>query len=153
MKEIHVECLPDETLVKVLGASRKQITHHSGKSRVFAKLKVSSNQIALVDEDPDSPKCSYEKSLKRLSESSGITEWADNSGNRIYVLRGKLEDWIINLCNAAQIDLKKFNLPDKPNAMHEVINERLSSFEKLLRHLLEQENPGILKLKKALSSN
>ena len=31
MKNIHVECLPDEYLVKKLGFTRKSITHHQGE--------------------------------------------------------------------------------------------------------------------------
>jgi hypothetical protein len=151
MKEVHVECLPDEALVKKLGISKKQITHHSGKSRVFAKMKVSKKQIALVDEDPDSAKCSYEQGLNRISESFGIIEWKDKSDNRILVLKGKLEDWIIGTCKAAKVDLKKdFGLPDKPNDLHDVINTRMNNFEKLIGHLIKIENPAIILLKERL---
>ncbi len=65
MKPIHVECLPDEALVKKLGFTRKMVTHHAGKSRVFTNLKSVVNHLAMVDEDPGSPKSSYEKYWSR----------------------------------------------------------------------------------------
>lgn len=151
MKEVHVECFPDEVLVKKLGIARKQITHHSGKSRVFAKLKTSKLQIALVDEDPGSAKCGYENSLIFVSKEFGISEWKDKSGNKVLVLKGKLEDWIITTCKAAKIDIQKdFGLPTKPNVLHEVINDRIGNFEKLIDYLLEKENTGIQQLKDRL---
>ncbi len=151
MKEVHVECLPDEALVKKMGVHKKKVTHHAGKSRVFAKMKVSENQIALVDEDPDSAKTSYEKDLDFVNELFGVSEFTDKSGNRILVLKGKLEDWIIATCKTAKIDLTKdFGLPKKPSELHEVINQRIKTFEKLLHHLLQIENPAAIRLRDRL---
>jgi len=56
MKQVHVECLPDEALIIKMGFTWKAVIHHGGKSRVFHKLKSVSNQLALVDEDPGSGK-------------------------------------------------------------------------------------------------
>jgi hypothetical protein len=39
MKQIYIECKPDERLVKVLGYSTQYITHHSGKYKIFSSLK------------------------------------------------------------------------------------------------------------------
>ncbi|MCK5136501.1 MAG: ATP-binding protein [Bacteroidales bacterium] len=52
MKVVHVECRPDEVLVTKLGFNRKMIKHHQGKSRVFHSLKLTKDQLAMVDEDP-----------------------------------------------------------------------------------------------------
>ncbi len=147
MKQVHVECLPDETLMKKLGVSRKQITHHTGKSRVFHKLKSISNQVAMVDEDPGSPKTSYEKELVLKTELHGMKLYKDKSNNKIIVLGGKLEDWIIKLCVSAKINLSHFGLPDKPNELHNIINQRLNKFELLIEHLLQVNNVGIIQLK------
>ena len=64
MKQLHVECKPDELFVSKLGFNRKSIIHHQGKSRVFNYLRKSKNQLAIVDEDPGSVKSSYERNLK-----------------------------------------------------------------------------------------
>jgi len=147
MKQVHVECLPDELLVSKLGFRAKSITHHTGKSRVFHVLSKNENQLAIVDEDPGSPKTSYEKSLKLLEEFEGISYFVDKSGNKVFILKGKLEDWTIRLCKQHKIKLSNFNLPEKPNDLHGVIHLRLSNFADLLDVLLRKNNPGILKLK------
>lgn len=147
---VHVECLPDETMVLQLGGTRKKVTHHTSKSRVFHQLKKASNHIALVDEDPGSPKTSYEKDLKLIEEKSGVKVLKDNANNRVCMLKGKLEDWLIWVCKNAGIDIETYNLPSRPNELHRVINERLTSLKKLLQHLIDQKNTDILYLKSQL---
>lgn len=150
MKNIHVECLPDETLVKKLGFTRKAVTHHTGKSRVFAKLGKANEELALVDEDPGSARTTYESNLIRLQNAHGITQLQDKTGNKVHILEGKLEDWIIKQCRVSGIDITSFGLSDKPNQLHSEINQRLQAFERLIDELIKQRNPGILKLKEWL---
>jgi hypothetical protein len=153
MREVHVECKPDEALVRRLGINRNQVTHHAGKSRVFAKMKKSVGQIALVDEDPGSPQTSYEKRLVFRSEEHGIKEFEDDAGNRVLVLTGKLEDWVVDTCKKAKVDLKqKFNLPNKPNDLHGIINDRIGTIEALVDYLLSIENPAVVRLKDWLTA-
>jgi hypothetical protein len=147
MKQVHVECLPDELLVSKLGFQRKQVTHHQGKSRVFHSLGKKTNQFAMVDEDPGSAKTSYEKALRFIEEFEGIKYYTDQSGNKIFILKGKLEDWIISVCKQHKIKLTAFGLPEKPDDLHDVINQRLSNFSRLIDDLIEKDIPAILKLK------
>ena len=148
---VHVECLPDETLVKKLGITRKMVVHHAGKSRVFTKLKTTSSQIAMVDEDPGSIKTNYEHQLTLIQESYGIKLYNDNRNNKILILTVKLEDWIITACKTGQVDITRFGLPSRPNDLHEIINQRLASFEKLIDHLKESQNHYINHLKNLLN--
>lgn len=150
MKSVHVECLPDETLVKKLGFTQKSITHHFGKSRVFKKLGEVSDQLAVVDEDPGSAQTSYEKQLKLVEESNGIKLYRDNRGNKVLVLKVKLEDWILSACRLQEIKITKYNLPDKSGELHGIINSRISSLNKLLEELIDKRNPAIMKLKEWL---
>ncbi|MDX2245892.1 MAG: hypothetical protein SF052_03890 [Bacteroidia bacterium] len=150
MKQVHLECLPDEMVVKTLGIQKRFITHHQGKSRVFHKLKTENDQLALVDEDPGTIPTNYEKSLIFIEEKFGIKRYRDQSGNKVLILKVKLEDWIIALCKEAKVDLKKFNLPDKPDDLHKHINQRLPKFEDLIHYLLKTNNPGIEQLKEWL---
>jgi hypothetical protein len=62
------------------------------------------------------------------------------------VLKVKLEDWVLAACHKSQIDITKFSLPGKPNDLHDVINNRLQYFEKLLDALLKADSPPILQL-------
>lgn len=147
MKVVHVECRPDELFVSKLGFTKKYVTHHQGKSRVFHKLSRSKSLLAMVDEDPGSAKTSYEKSLHLVEESHGIKFFTDKSENKVLVLSGKLEDWIITVCNNAKIKPDDFGLPSKPNDLHDVINQRLTQFSKLTDELIRQNNPAIIQLK------
>ena len=147
MKMVHVECRPDEVLVTKLGFNKKRVKHHQGKSRVFHSLKQTKDQLAMVDEDPGSPGHPYEKSFELQEEYGGSKFFMDKSGNKIVVLRVKLEDWIIWVCKKGKTDITKFGLPDKPNDLHDVINHKLRNFESLIDELIEKNNPSILKLK------
>lgn len=147
---VHVECLPDETLIMVLGGTRKSVTHHMSKSRVFSQLKKVKDHIAMVDEDPRSPKTTYEKQLRLVETNAGVTVLEDTSKNRVCILKGKLEDWMIQVCQKSGINMEVYNLPSRPNELHRVINDRLTSLKKLIQHLLEVKNPDILYLKSRL---
>jgi len=68
MKQVHVECKPDQELVSKLGVTRKFLTHHQGKSKIFNKLGKNEGLLAVVDEDPGSTKTRYELSLKLQEE-------------------------------------------------------------------------------------
>ncbi len=147
MKQVHVECKPDEALMKKLGFARKTVYHHAGKSRVFKKLESVSDQLAMVDEDPGSAKSGYEKELKLVQEFQGIKLCSDKSGNKILILKGKLEGWIVAICKKAGIKLADFGLPEKPNDLHDVINLRITKFENLIDHLLKIKNAEIIQLR------
>jgi hypothetical protein len=151
MKQVHVECKPDELLVSKLGFPRKWITHHQGKSRIFNVLGKTKLQLAMVDEDPGSAKTSYEKGLHFVEEFEGIKYFKDKSGNKIFVLKGKLEDWIINVCKQNKLKLSAYSLPENPNELHDVINQKLVNFAKLIDKLIEIDNSAISRLKSWLS--
>ena len=132
MKEVHVECKPDELLVSKLGIPRKSITHHFGKSKVFNTLSKKGNQLAIVDEDPGGPRHPYENSLRFIEKTEGIKYYSDNSNNKVFVLSVKLEDWIVWICNKQKIKLSVFNLQDNPNKLHSEINSKLKDFGSLI---------------------
>lgn len=147
MKHVHIECLPDEILIKKLGFTRKYVTHHQGKSRVFAVLREKENELAVVDEDPLSVKTNYENHLKPNEEYEGLKLFTDSSGNKVIYLSAKLENWIIDVCRKEKIKLSDFGLPEKPDELHDQINNRLHAFEKLVDELIKQGSPPLLKLK------
>jgi hypothetical protein len=147
MKQVHVECKPDELLVSKLGFKKKLITHHQGKSRVFQKLSRSKSLLAMVDEDPGSAKTSYEKSLKFVEVKHGIKYFSDSEKNKVMVLSGELEVWILNVCHNANIKPAEFGLPAKHHELKAVINNRLDKLGNLIDELIRQKNPAILQLK------
>jgi hypothetical protein len=150
MRSIHVECYPDEALVKQLGF--KQVKHHSGKSRVFGQLSKEKKQCAMVDEDPGSAKSNYEKGLRLLNEKDGLKQFTDNNGNIVVVLQGKLEDWILVVCKKSGVDISRYNLPINNRELHSIIHLRLKSFNDLIQDLLKRKNPALLTLKSFLEN-
>ncbi len=123
------------------------MVHHSGKSRVFSHLKSLQNQLAMIDEDPGTVKTTFERNLILEGEMAGIKLYSDNRGNRVLILKGKLEDWIVNLCKKSGVKLDDFGLPEKPNELHSLINQRIDKLERLIDHLQENKNADLLQLK------
>lgn len=147
MKKVLVECLPDKLLISKLGYTRKMIVHHQGKSRVFHALSKNKGLLAMVDEDPGSVITKYEKSLHFKEEFEGIKYYNDKSGNKVFILKDKLENWIILVCKQQKVNLTDFRLPNKPNDLHDVINYKLQAFSRLIDELIKQKSPAILKLR------
>ena len=62
------ECYADETLLKFLGFTSKQLSggHSFGRSKVTGRLMRSSKSLGLVDEDPGSARDNYLNYLFKL---------------------------------------------------------------------------------------
>ena len=71
----------------------------------------------------------------------------DKSGNKVFILKGKLEDWIIWVCKKQKVNITIFDLPNKPNNLHDVINYKLKNFSRLIDELIKQKSPAVLKLR------
>jgi len=147
---IHVECLPDETLAMALGVPRKRIVHHAGKSRVFAQIKKEKDCMAIVDEDPGSARCSYERSLSLDSAEYGMEFLSDKDGRKVIRLAVKLEDWVLARCVEVKLKPEESHLPSQPNELHRVVNSKLDSFSKLIAELLNRDSPGVKLLRSKL---
>lgn len=151
MKFIHIECNPDAYLARQIGFTRKNITHHQGKSRVFNALKNNKNHFALVDEDPGSIQHPYQAELMLIKDESGLKLFKDKSGNRVVVINPKLEDWIISISRELNINVRSYGLPENPDELHEQINQKLNQFEHLLNDLIKRKNSPLKLLQKWLS--
>jgi hypothetical protein len=150
MKKVHIECDPDELLVKKLGVGRAQIYHRNGKGTALKQLDKDSGNIAMVDEDDGCNKSSYEKNLIFIEEKNGVKVFSDNKENKVLVLKVKLEDWVIAAGKQSKINLEAYNLPQKSHELHSVILNRLKNYERFLDDLLERKNPALLYLKEQL---
>lgn len=146
MKPIHVECLPDEALVRKLGFTRKMVTHHAGYF-ISSNLCPINWQWWMVDEDPGSVKSDYEKKLTKEIESNGLTFLRDSSGNIVIQLKGKLEDWILNQCETCDVKIGDFAFPNNGNKFHDVINQHIPKFEEVVERLIEKKSTGMMTLK------
>ena len=135
---IYTECKPDSALVRTLGIPKKQIIHLGGKPEVCKQLEKREEWKGLVDEDPSSVQPPYLKKLpvKENLPNYGLKILSDNSKNNdLFVLSPRLEEWVLKATEDADIDIKRYNLPDDGDLLHKVINLDLRKFERLVNDL------------------
>ncbi|WP_375447168.1 hypothetical protein [uncultured Fibrella sp.] len=153
MKQIHLECKPDEVLVRALGFPRKVVNHHNDKGRVCNKLEKEQGAIGMIDEDPASPQPTYLKQLIEVENRHGIRLLKDdNRSHHVIVIRPRLEEWILTACARQQVDIKLFGLPDKPERLHQLVTSRLKQFNELIDHLHAVNCEPILRIQRLLNS-
>lgn len=145
---IFVECKPDTLLVKYLASSsERRIIHSNGKSGVCKALTNNNNCIGVVDEDPWSNQPKY---LKNLRENNDHQEYGINllldadRDNKVIVIRPRLEEWIIQAAEKANVNLDGYKLPSDGEGLHDIINKNLEKFERLLEELKSTEDLMIL---------
>lgn len=137
-----MECNPDELLVKIYGFYRRSVRHSYGKSRIGKILEREQDLLALVDQDPDGTPIPYFKNttFTILRQEYGYTIKSDTRrGHTIVELQPYLEEWIIDACREASIDIRDYNLPNNPISLHNIINKNLKVFKRLVEDLLNHE--------------
>jgi len=146
-----VECKPDAILVKSLTrASRKSIDHAGNKSELLKKLTERyGNSKGIIDEDPWSIQPPH---LRKFREKHDLTSYnlkilyQTSKNNTLIMLRPRLEDWILEAAHEANIDLKKYDLPNDPIKLHERINIQIDKFQKLVENLARSNRLRKLKI-------
>jgi len=154
MREIVLECKPDEALIKSLGYTRKMITHQPNKGQVINYLKKNPDTVGIVDEDPGSANPNYFQRFQKVRNSRFDIEYfhIESKGTRIIVIKPRLEEWIIKYATESKIDFKKHSLPDKGHQLHKIINYYLPRFEQLINQMLGKKSEALLYLKKVIDS-
>ena len=135
---IYTECKPDSTLVKMLGLPKKHIIHQQGKPEVCKQLEKRTNWKGLIDEDPFSVQPPYLKQLQERGDLShyGLKILNDTSKNNVLIiLCPRLEEWVLEASKNADIDIRRYNLPNDEEKLHEEINTDLRKFERLVNDL------------------
>ena len=133
---IHLECDNDEAVVRGLGFSRKEITHHAGKPRVsFALQKANGpNAIGLVDQDPGSSNPPYLLEFRVFEDepSLGLRRLQHpREGKWLIEIQPDLEPWIYASAKSGGVDPEDHHLPAKLTALHDhpkQYSRRLSEF-------------------------
>lgn len=139
---IHVECNPDEVLVQIFGFVKRSINHSSGKSRIAKLLETNQGRIALVDEDPEGTPIPYfdNTNFSLVKQESGYVIKNDlRRGHIIIEIQPYLEEWVIDACREASINIREFNLPNDPISLHHIINNNISKFQNLIIELLNHD--------------
>jgi hypothetical protein len=137
---IYVECYADEVLVRAItGLPPREISHElKGRSRVVNRVSRGRARKGLVDEDPATIQPAYFSHMNVLQDlpGMGLRLLRDNArDNYIVVICPRLEEWIVRAARDTGIDLARYSLPSDPGMMHREINDRLSSFQRLVEDL------------------
>jgi len=157
---IFFECYADETLLRSLGLSAKELSggHSFGRSNVSRKLAKLENSIGMIDEDPGSARDSYLEmllSVKPIYEDKFIIYAIDaKRSNKLIVIKPDLEGMIIHLALDMKIDLNSYGL----TSIHKNLGARIKLQKNrrdrnLLANFLLQTSghPTIQQLKKILN--
>ena len=141
---IIVECYSDKTLVQSLTSLPLEYINHEmrGKSGVCNQLAERSNSKGLIDEDPLSAQHPYEKDgIQRQNYAQYDIKHLHfpSQGNELIILCPKLEDWVLKTAQIADIDVTRHGLPDEPNKLHRIIDQKLDEFRILVNMLKKRK--------------
>ena len=148
---IIVECNSDISLVQCLTSIPREYIIHQirGKSGVCKQLAERSDSKGLIDEDPLSAQHPYEKSgLQRQNYDQYDIKLLHfpSQGNELIILCPKLEDWVLKTAQIADIDVTRHGLPDEPNKLHRIIDQKLDEFRILVNMLKKRKSDRITTL-------
>ena len=136
---IHIECNPDEVLIQMYGFFKSRIKHSYGKSRIGKLLEKNRERIALVDEDPEGTPIPYFKNtnFSLVKQEDGYAIKNDTKmGHTIIEIKPYLEEWVIDACREASVNIRDYNLPNNPISLHHIINSNIKKFQNLIEELL-----------------
>jgi hypothetical protein len=151
MIKVVVECTPDETLVKSLGFTSRQVKHQPNKGAVCNYLSKNPGIIGMVDADPDSAQPGYFKNCTLVNDRYDIAVYQHNTqNNRLVVLNPDLEGWVIKYAKKSRIAPKKFGLSDTARALHKEILQKLPRLEELIANIKSKKSPALFYLKSQL---
>ncbi len=135
---IAVECYADEAVLHGLGVPRKQVLHQARKGEVFNWLKRNAGGVGMVDEDPGSDQPRDLFSYQQVGASEGLLLLArqGSGGQRLIVVRPRLEDWLIQRAKACSVDLRQYQLPGSAKELHDIPRyEQKDGFQRFLADL------------------
>ena len=152
---IIVECYSDKTLVQCLTSLTPEYINHEirGKSGVCNRLAKLTNSKGLIDEDPLSAQHPYEKEgLQRQDYTQYDIKHLHymSQGNDLILLCPKLEDWFLKTATIAGIDVTLHGLPNEPNRLHKIIDQKLSEFRIVINMLRKRKSDRITTLTKLI---
>ncbi len=152
-----MEGKPDRVLaLRLTGLPGREVKRERNNSEALKRSLGELNSRAMIDEDDEH---SQPPQLLRFQvfqelELFGLREYRDNaSGNRVIMLRPRLEEWLSRAAREVDINLgdPRYNLPGDPSRLHDEINRDLRKLQRLIDSLLTAQSPRILKLRQLLT--
>lgn len=157
----YYECYPDESFLKCLGFTSKELMggHSFGRSNVCGKLKKVTNSLGLVDEDPFRSQDSHLKyllSLKPVYDDNYLRCVKDSGrNNKLIVLKPDLEAFAIKLANDRQVNLVAYGLTSDYKKLHEILTlkDNRKQREKFMEFIADvSDHKAIVKLKELIKN-
>lgn len=158
---IYLECYADETLIRSLGVTSKNIKHAFSKGEVCNMLRKADNAIGIVDEDPDAGKARYEKQMLQperivYEDEKLIFCEEKSSGNKLILIRPRLENFILRIANENNISMDSYRLSSIPKRLHDEMmfrknQQKFSDLNKLLVDLLAGKDKTLNRLKEFIT--
>ena len=134
-----VECLPDEALIRLVSPRTViRIRHRSGKPEVLKYVRRFEDSVGLIDEDPSSIQPPlYDQLIEQETRHDlGLTRSRFSNGNAVVILSPRLEEWVLTDCRHNGINPELYGLPRDPEAFHDLVNQRLDNFKRLVSDLM-----------------
>ncbi len=134
-----VECLPDETLVRLVSPRTIiRVQHRSGKPEVLKFVRRTQGSVGVIDEDPSSVQPPLLGQLIEIESRTtlGLKRSRFSNGNVVITVSPRLEEWVLTDCRHNGISPEQYGLPRDPEAFHDLVNQRLDNFNRLLLDLM-----------------
>jgi hypothetical protein len=140
--KVLVECNADEAVLRALGIHRKQLLHFGGKYELVKKLKDRAHDFGMIDEDPGKVQPRDIGSYCQTDSAEGLHLLIrqGSGGQKLVMIRPKLEDWLIRRAKSSGIRPQAYSLPGDPDKLHSIPRyERKEGFRRFLAELKEQD--------------
>ena len=152
---IHLECDNDEAVVRGLGFSRGEISHHAGKPRVaFALQKATSaDHTGMVDQDPGQSPPTYLAQFKlvEVSNKDGLALWVHpKEEKRLIEIRPDLEPWLYASGKLAGVKPESCHLPADHRLLHQNAKRHTKHLVEFVHALLAAGSSRVLLLQQWL---
>lgn len=143
-----VECRPDEVLLSLLLPGRQRVIHRSDKPEVLKFVKKTEGTIGMIDEDPSSIQPPLLGQLQMMESRSdlGLKLSKFSNARLVITLSPRLEEWLLDECRRMDVPLTRYNLPSDSEAFHDIVNQKLDNFSRLISDMRNKKSRRIRKL-------
>jgi len=147
-----VECYADELfLCNLLPNIANNIEHTGSRSKIIKKIDNGKCIYkALIDEDPDSIQDERLNSYS-MSFANKFIKVYKAKGSIILTLRPRIEEFLLNIARAVNIDPKDYNLPDNGEELHKILgNQRVkqnNNTKNFINNIVNSNHSAIQKIK------
>lgn len=137
------ECYPDESFLRFLGLTDKELSggHSFGRSRVCGRLSKSKDSIGLIDEDPGKTMDPYSSKLLNIppyyKDDFVVCIKEVKTGNKLIVLRPDIEVFSIRVAKSQHVNLDSYGLSMRNSELKDLLTPRknMNKREKFMEFL------------------